>query len=82
MLEAMERGDYKEAERLSLQTRKELLPDLMGIYDPFLGGIGKVYERYKLESERSVKKQGIISSSILFLSLISVLILGYVLRKE
>ncbi len=81
VVEAMARGDYKEAERLSLQTRQELLPELMRIYDPFLAGIGKVYERYKLESERSVKKQGIISRSILFLSLIAVLILGVVLTR-
>jgi methyl-accepting chemotaxis protein len=81
VLKAMERGDYREAERLSLQTGQILLPELMKVYDPFMDGIGNIYEKYKLESERSVQKQRIISRSILSLSLISVLMLAVVLKR-
>jgi methyl-accepting chemotaxis protein len=81
VLKAMEKGDYRDAERLSLQTRQVFLPELMKAYDPFMDGIGDVYEKYKLESEMSVKKQRIISGSIVIFSLISVAILAIFLTR-
>ncbi|MFZ5907404.1 MAG: methyl-accepting chemotaxis protein [Nitrospirota bacterium] len=80
--EAIRRGDYAEAERLSLKVRQIDLPDLMKIYDPFMSGIGEVYAKYKLEAEQSVKRQGILSKAIIVFSLIAVIILALYLTRD
>ena len=54
----------------------------MKVYDPFLAGIGDVYAKYKTDAEKSVKRQKLTSQGILFLSLISVIILGVLLTRD
>jgi len=80
--QAIQRGDYTEAERLSLHIRQVVLPELMGIYDPFISGIGEVYAKYKHEAEQSVKRQGILSKGIIFFSLITVIMLALYLTGD
>jgi methyl-accepting chemotaxis protein len=74
--QAVELGNYAEAEKLSLRVRQDILPQLMGIYDPFIAGIGEVYAKYKKASEKSVQRQGILSKAIILFSLIAVIILA------
>jgi methyl-accepting chemotaxis protein len=74
--QAVQQGNYAEAEKLSLRVRQDTLPQLMGIYDPFIAGIGEVYTKYKKESEKSVQRQGILSKAIILFSLIAVIILA------
>ena len=81
VIRAIEQGNIPEAERLSLHTRQVLLPELMKVYDPFMQGIGEVYEKYKEESEKSVQRQKLISQSIIGLSLISVVVLAIFLTR-
>ncbi|MEW6571652.1 MAG: methyl-accepting chemotaxis protein, partial [Nitrospirota bacterium] len=81
VIEAIARADFPEAERMSLHARLVLLPELMKVYDPFMKGIGNVYEKYKAESEKSVRRQKAISAGILFLSLISVAGLAVLLTR-
>lgn len=81
VMKAIQQGNSNEAERLSLHTRQVLLPALMKIYDPFMKGIGDVYDKYKSESEKSVQRQKIISKSIIGLSLISVVLLAVLLTR-
>jgi len=54
----------------------------MQIYDPFMQGIGDLYSKYKIESEKSVRRQGIISKSIVGLALISVIMLAFILTRS
>ena len=79
VMKALRQGNMGEAERLSLRIRQEFMPELMKVYDPFLKGIGDVYEKYKSESEKSVKRQVVVSKAIIILSLISVVILAVLL---
>jgi methyl-accepting chemotaxis protein len=81
VMRAVEQGNMEEAEMLSLQTRQHALPELMKVYDPFMHGIGGVYEKYKSESEQSVKKQNVVSKTIIGLSLISVVVLAVLLTR-
>jgi methyl-accepting chemotaxis protein len=81
VIKALQQGNIAEAERLSLHTRRVLLPELMQIYDPFMQGIGDLYAQYKIESEKSVRRQGIISKSIIGLALISVIMLAFILTR-
>lgn len=81
VVKAIQQGNIAEAEKLSLRTRQVLLPDLMKIYDPFMAGIGSVYEKFKAESQKSVLKQKVISKSILVLSLISVIAVAVLLTR-
>jgi methyl-accepting chemotaxis protein len=78
---AMNQGNFGEAERLSLRVRQSLLPELMNIYDPFMAGIGTLYESYKLQSITSVKRQNITSKTILILSVLAVIAAGIVLTR-
>lgn len=81
VVKAIEQGNYAEAEKISLYTRQILLPELMEVYDPFIEGIGGVYNKYKLESQKSVQRQKNISVIAIFLSLISVIILAMLLTR-
>jgi methyl-accepting chemotaxis protein len=74
--QAIQRGNYAEAEKLSLHVRQDALPQLMGIYDPFISGIGEVYAKYKQKSEKSIQRQGLLSKGIILFSLIAVIILA------
>ncbi len=82
VVKAAEQGNLSEAEQISLHTRQTLLPKLMEVYDPFLQGIGDVYDKYKLESAASVRKQKIASQGIIGLTLISVVVLAVLLTRE
>ncbi len=82
VIRSIQQGNSADAERLSLQSRQGNLPELMKVYDPFLAGIGDVYAKYKTDAEKSVKKQKFTSQGILFLSLISVIILGVLLTRD
>ena len=82
VVKAIEQGKAAEAEKLSLHIRQVNLPELMKVYDPFLQGIGDMYGKYKSESEKFVRKQGLISKSIVFLSLISVVALAMLLTRN
>ena len=44
-------------------------------------GIGDLYAQYKTESEKSVRRQGIISKSIVGLALVSVIMLAFILTR-
>lgn len=81
VIRAVEKGNMAEAERLSLQTRVNFLPALMKVYDPFLKGIGDVYDKYKLESDKSIARQKLVSKGIIGISLISVVVLAVLLTK-
>jgi methyl-accepting chemotaxis protein len=81
VIRAVQRGNMAEAEKLSLQTRQHFLPALMKVYEPFLKGIGDVYAKYKLESDRSIARQKLISKGIIGISLIFVVVLAVVLTK-
>jgi methyl-accepting chemotaxis protein len=81
VIKAIEKGHYAEAEKLSLYTRQVALPELMKAYNPFMAAIGKVYEKYKQESEDSVQRQAIISKGIISISLISVVVLALLLTR-
>jgi methyl-accepting chemotaxis protein len=81
VIRAVQNRNMAEAERLSLQTREIFLPALMKVYDPFLKGIGEVYEKYKVESDRSIARQKLISKGIIGVSLIFVVALAVVLTK-
>lgn len=81
VIKAIEEGNFIEADNLSLHTRRVLLPELMSVYDPFMKGIGDVYDKYKLESEKSVQRQRIISKGIVGLSLIFVITLAILLTR-
>ena len=81
VIKALQQGNVAEADRLSLHTRQVLLPELMQIYDPFMQGIGDLYSQYKIESEKSVRRQGIISKSIVGLALVSVIMLAFILTR-
>lgn len=78
-LKALEQGNTAEAERLSLRVRQFFLPELMKVYEPFLKGIGTLYAENKIRAEKSVKRQTVVSRSIIVLSLISVVFLAVVL---
>ncbi len=75
-------SDSQPVRRLSLHVRQVVLPELMGIYDPFMSGIGEVYAKHKLAAEQSVKRQGILSKGIIFFSLIAVIILAVYLTGD
>jgi methyl-accepting chemotaxis protein len=81
VVKAIQQGNYAEAERISLHTRQVLMPELMKVYEPFMQGIGSLYNTYKLQSEESVRKQGIVSKGIIGLSLISVIALAILLTR-
>ncbi|NWF98128.1 MAG: HAMP domain-containing protein [Nitrospirae bacterium] len=81
IVKAIQQGNYGEAERLSLYVRRIILPELMNVYEPFMKGIGDLYSKYKSDSEKTVKRQAIVSKSIMTLSLISVIILAIALIK-
>jgi len=81
VIRAIKQGNIPEAERISLHTRQVLLPELMNVYDPFMQGIGEVYEKYKDECEKFVLRQKLISQSIIGLSLISVVVLAIFLTR-
>ncbi len=78
---ALEKGNIAEAEKLSLEVRQVLLPELMIVYDSFMEGIGSVYEKYKLESERSVQRQKLFSTIVLIFSLFSVFLLAFLMTR-
>jgi len=82
VIKAIEQGNAAEAEKLSLHTRRENLPALMKVYEPFMQGIGEVYAKYKSESEKSVQKQKLISKGIIGLSLLSVIVLAILLTRN
>lgn len=82
VIKALEQGNAAEAEKLSLRTRRENLPDLMKVYEPFMQGIGDVYGKYKSESEKSVRKQKLVSKGIIGISLISVIALAILLTRN
>jgi methyl-accepting chemotaxis protein len=81
VVKALQQGNYAEAERLSLRTRRVMLPELMQVYEPFLQSIGDLYSQYKIQSEQSVQRQGIFSKAIMALALISVIMLGVILTR-
>jgi len=81
VVKAIEQGNFTEADGVSLHTRQVLFPELMKVYDPFIKGIGDVYDKYKLESGKSVQRQRIISGGIVVLSLISVITLAILLTR-
>jgi methyl-accepting chemotaxis protein len=81
VVKAIEQGNAADAERLSLHARQVELPELMKVYEPFLNGIGEVYNKYKAESEQSVQRQKTISKSIIGFSLISVVFLAFLLTR-
>lgn len=81
VIKAIKEGKFSEADKLSLYTRRVLFPELMKVYDPFMQGIGDVYVKYKLESEKSVQRQRTISVVIVVLSLISVILLAILLTR-
>jgi len=81
VIKAVEQGNASDAERLSLNTRQGALPELMEVYDPFMQGIGDVYDKYKSESEKTVQRQNMVSKSIIGLSLISVVTLAILLTR-
>jgi len=81
VLRAVQKGNMAEAERLSLQTRDNFLPALMKVYDPFLKGIGDVYGKYKLESDRTIARQKLVSKGIIGISLIFVVVLAVVMTR-
>jgi methyl-accepting chemotaxis protein len=81
VVKALQQGNYAEAERLSLRTRQVLLPELMQVYDPFMQSIGELYSQYKIQSEQSVRRQGIFSKGIMVLALVSVIVLGVILTR-
>ena len=78
---AINQGNFGEAERLSLQVRQSFLPELMTIYDPFMAGIGQLYETYKLQSVTTVKRQNVTSKTILILSVLAVIAAGIILTR-
>ncbi len=82
VIRAIQQGDRAGAERLSFQSRKGNLPELMKVYDPFMTGIGGVYEKHKEESEKSVRKQNVTSQGIILISLISVIFLAAFLTRD
>ncbi len=82
VIKALEQGNAAEAEKFSLHTRRENLPDLMKVYEPFMQGIGDVYGKYKSESEKSVQKQKLISKGIIGISLVSVIALAILLTRN
>ncbi|MEW6584923.1 MAG: methyl-accepting chemotaxis protein [Nitrospirota bacterium] len=82
VIQAAQRGAYGEAERLSLRSRQVFLPELMRVYDPFLAGIGEVYSKYKAESEKSIKRQNIVSKGIILFSLVAVVLLAIYLSQD
>ena len=82
VIKALEQGNAAEAEKLSLRTRRENLPELMKVYEPFMQGIGNVYGKYKSESEKSVRKQKLVSKGIIGISLISVIALAILLTRN
>ncbi|MEW6052708.1 MAG: methyl-accepting chemotaxis protein [Nitrospirota bacterium] len=79
VIKALEQGNTAEAERLSLRVRQSFLPELMKVYEPFLQGIGTLYAENKIRTEKSVKRQTVVSRSIIVISLISVVFLAVVL---
>jgi len=81
VIHAVQRGNMAEAERFSLQTRENFLPALMKVYTPFLDGIGNVYDKYKLESDRTIARQKLISKGIIGISLIFVVVLAVILTR-
>jgi methyl-accepting chemotaxis protein len=82
VVKAITQGNAAEAEKFSLHARQVELPELMKVYDPFLNGIGEVYNKYKAESEQSIRKQKFISKSIIGISLISVVFLAFLLTRS
>jgi methyl-accepting chemotaxis protein len=81
VMRAVKKGNMAEAEGLSLQTREIFLPALMKVYNPFLEGIGAVYDRYKLESDRNIARQKLVSKGIIGISLVFVVVLAVVLTR-
>ncbi len=81
VVKAIQQGNYAEAERLSLYIRRTILPELMNVYEPFMKGIGDLYGKYKSDSEKTVKRQAIVSKGIMAVSLVSVIILAIALTK-
>jgi methyl-accepting chemotaxis protein len=82
VIRAIQQGDRAGAERLSLRVRQDNLPELMKVYEPFMTGIGGVYEKRKEEVEQTVRKQKITSQVIILLSLISVIFLAAFLTRD
>ncbi len=81
IVSAIREANSMEAEKISLHTREVLLPELMKVYDPFMKGIGDVYNKYKLESQKSVQRQRTISAAMVAISLISVTLLAILLTR-
>ncbi len=81
VVKAIQQGNYAEAERLSLYIRRTILPELMNVYEPFMKGIGDLYGKYKSDSEKTVKRQAIVSKGIMAVSLVSVIVLAIALTK-
>lgn len=82
VIRALQQGDRAGAERLSLRVRQDNLPELMKVYEPFMTGIGSVYDNRKEEVEKTVEKQKITSQVIILLSLISVIFLAAFLTRD
>ncbi len=81
VVKAIEQGNAADAEKHSLHARQVELPELMKVYEPFLNGIGEVYDKYKEDSEQSVRKQKTVSKSIIGISLILVVFLAVLLTR-
>ena len=81
VMKAIQQGNFAEAEKISLHARQVLLPELMKVYEPFMLGIGGLYDTYKVQGENSVRKQGIVSKTLIVLSLISVIALAVLLTR-
>lgn len=81
VVKAIRQGNIAEAEKISLHVRQVTLPELMKVYDPFMQGIHSVYEKYKGECEKTVKRQKLVSQGIIVLSLIIVAALAIILTR-
>lgn len=82
VVKAIQAGNFAEAERLSLNIRQVQLPELMKKYDDFVNGIGRLYERYKKESEKSITYQKAISKSIIVITLFFVIFIAVILTRN
>jgi len=77
VIKAMQKGDFKEAEKISLQIRDGILPELMKIYDPFKEGLNKIYDVHEREFKAEIALIITKIFSILIAAIIVSILLAY-----
>ena len=82
VMQAMKKGDFSAADKISLHTRQVLLPELMKVYDPFVDRMDDVYKKLGLKSAEAVRTGRVLFGAILVISLATVIALGLWLARS